>query len=132
MNYYKNDIKNVRGDTFAHALIVENLHQEFDSIYFTCRESLNDTSQILFQKSLYNGITLIEYDAEKDKLVLCTLYGEIIEIDVEDYLELKDNFFTDNMLLFTYKTKENKTKKVKLGYCSNRDEIRNNIRKIRE
>ena len=74
----------------------------------------------------------IEYDAEKDKLVLCTLYGEIIEIDVEDYLELKDNFFTDNMLLFTYKTKENKTKKVKLGYCSNRDEIRNNIRKIRE
>ena len=73
----------------------------------------------------------IEYDAEKDKLVLCTLYGEIIEIDVEDYIELKDNFFTDNMLLFTYRTKENKSKKVKLGYCSNRDEIRANIRKIR-
>ena len=74
----------------------------------------------------------IEYNAEKDKLVLCTLYGEIIEIDVEDYIELKDNFFTDNMLLFTYKTKGGSAKKVKLGYCANRDEIRANIRKIRE
>ena len=74
----------------------------------------------------------IEYDGEKDKLILCTLYGEFIEIDVEDYLELKDNFFTDNMLLFTYRTKDNRSKKVKLGYCSNRDEIRANIRKIRE
>ena len=83
MNYYKNDIKNVRGDTFAHALIVENLHQEFDSIYFTCRESLNDTSQILFQKSLYNGITLIEYDAEKD------IRKYMVRIDPYDTKELQ-------------------------------------------
>ena len=73
----------------------------------------------------------IEYDSEKDKLVLCTLYGELIEIDVDDVIELKDNFFTDNMLLFTYRTKDNRAKKVKLGYCSNRDEIRANIRKIK-
>lgn len=73
----------------------------------------------------------IEYDAEKDKLVLCTLYGEIIEIDVDDYVSLKDNFFTDNMLYFTYKTKECGNIQVKLGYCSNRNEIRNNIALIK-
>ena len=72
----------------------------------------------------------IEYDGEKDKLVLCTLYGEIIEIDVKDYIELKDNFFTDNMLLFTYRDVNGQAKKVKLGYCANRDDIRNNIAKI--
>lgn len=74
----------------------------------------------------------IEYDAEKDKLVLCTIYREIIEIDVEDYVELRDNFFTDNMLLFTYKTKQGQLRKVKLGYCGNRDSIRDNIAKIRK
>lgn len=73
----------------------------------------------------------IEYDADKDKLVLCTLYGEIIEINVEDYIELKDNFFTDNMLLFTYRTPSGQSRKVKLGYCCNRDEIRNNINRIK-
>lgn len=74
----------------------------------------------------------IEYDAEKDKLVLCTVFGEIIEIDVEDYICLKDNFFTDNMLLFTYRTKEGLARKAKLGYCSNRDELRKNIASIRK
>ena len=74
----------------------------------------------------------IEYDAEKDKLVLCTVYGEIIEIEVEDYISLKDNFFTDNMLLFTYRTTNGTARKVKLGYCSNRDDLRRNIASIRK
>ena len=72
----------------------------------------------------------IEYNSEKDKLVLCTLFGEIIEIDAEDYINLRDNFFTDNMLLFTYRTKSGLSRKVKLGYCSNREEIRMNIGKV--
>ena len=71
----------------------------------------------------------IEYDANEDKLVLCTLYGEIIKIDVSDYVDLKDNFFTDNMLLFTYRKKDGSLIKVKLGYCGNRDQIRSNIDK---
>lgn len=72
----------------------------------------------------------IEYNAEKDKLILYTLFGEYIEIDVSDYISLKDNFLTDNMLFFTYRTKSGKARKVRLGYCSNRDEIRANIAKI--
>ena len=72
----------------------------------------------------------IEYNAEKDKLILCALNGEIIEINAEDYITLKDNFFTDNMLHFTYKTSRGVARKVKLGYCSNREQIRSNIAKV--
>ena len=66
MNYYKNDIKHVKGDTYSSALVVEGLGQELDTIYFTCRDSLNNDSEALFVKSLNNGITQVEYDQEKD------------------------------------------------------------------
>ena len=77
------------------------------------------------------GKNCIEYDADKNKLVLNALNGEVIKINFEDYIELKDNFFTDNMLIFTYRTKSGQARKVKLGYCSNRDSIRSNIEKAR-
>jgi hypothetical protein len=67
MNYYENDIASIRGDTFSHALVVEGMGvEEFESVYFTVRDSLNDDSNILLERSLYNGISLIEYDSEKD------------------------------------------------------------------
>jgi hypothetical protein len=66
MNYYKNDIRNVKGDTFSCAFTVENLGQSIETAKFTCRDSLNDTSNILFQKTLNNGITLVETDNEND------------------------------------------------------------------
>lgn len=66
MNYYRKNITSVRGDTFSLALIIEGLGQEPESLYFTCRDSLNDNSEILFEKSTYNGITEVEYDAEND------------------------------------------------------------------
>lgn len=66
MNYYQNDIRHVKGDTFSHSLVVENLGQDLDNVYFTCRDSLNDDSNILFEKSLSGGITYLYYDEEKD------------------------------------------------------------------
>jgi len=67
MNYYKNDIRNVRGDTFSHNIFVEGLgNQELESIYFTCRDSLNDNSEVLFEKTLNDGITYLYYDEEND------------------------------------------------------------------
>lgn len=60
MNYYKNDIRHVKGDTFSCALTVENLGQELDTAYFTCRDSLNDDSEALFVKSLDEGISIVE------------------------------------------------------------------------
>lgn len=70
MNYYKNDIIAIKGDTFSHSLIVEDLGQEFESIYFTCRDSLNDDSNILFEKSLNNGITCIEDENNVRKYIV--------------------------------------------------------------
>ena len=66
MNYYKNNIRHVKGDTFSSALTIEGLNQDLDSAYFTCRDTLNDNSNILFEKSLNDGITLVEYDEEND------------------------------------------------------------------
>lgn len=60
MNYYKKNINNVRGDTYSLGLTVEDIDQALDTVYFTCRDSLNDNSSILFEKSLGNGITLTE------------------------------------------------------------------------
>ncbi len=66
MNYYKNDIKHNKGDTYSSGLVIEWLGQTVDTIYFTCRENLNDNASILFQSGINNGISLVEYDAEKD------------------------------------------------------------------
>ena len=66
MNYYSNNIRHVRGDTYSSGLVVENLGQDLDTAYFTCRDNLNDNGVILFEKSLNDGISLVEYDAEKD------------------------------------------------------------------
>lgn len=66
MNYYRNNIRHIKGDTFSSGLIIENLNQDLDSVYFTCRDNLNDNSEILFESSLNDGITLVEYDEHKD------------------------------------------------------------------
>ena len=66
MNYYLNNIIAVKGDTFSCAFTVENLGQSIETAKFTCRDSLNNNSNVLFQKSLNNGITLVETDIEKD------------------------------------------------------------------
>lgn len=66
MNYYKNDIRHVRGDTLCHNMFVTGLGQDVDSVYFTCRDSLNDDSEVLIEKSLNAGITYMYYDEETD------------------------------------------------------------------
>lgn len=60
MNYYRKDIKNVRGDTYSIGLKTGGFEQELDNAYFTCRDNLTDESNILFQKKLNDGITLTE------------------------------------------------------------------------
>jgi len=66
MNYYRNDIRQVKGDTYSSGLVIEELGQEVDTIYFTCRENLNDNAEILFQSGLNDGISMVEYDEEND------------------------------------------------------------------
>lgn len=66
MNYYTNDIRNVKGDTFSCAMSIDGLGQDLESVYFTCRDGLNDDSEVLFEAELDDGISLVEYDQEKD------------------------------------------------------------------
>ena len=65
MNYYTKNIKNVKGDTYSIGFITEDIDQALDTIYFTCRDKLSDDSNIIFQKSLGNGISLIEHTGNK-------------------------------------------------------------------
>lgn len=60
MNYYRKNIKNVRGDTYSIGFKTEGFGQELDNVYFTCRDNLTDEGTILFQKSLNDGITLVD------------------------------------------------------------------------
>ena len=78
----------------------------------------------------HNKNDCVIYDADRKKLILYTTTGKRIEIKPTDYLDLKVNFFTSNVLKFTYRVGERKYKKVTLGYCSNREELRNNLRKV--
>ena len=66
MNYYSNNIRHVRGDSLSHPIFVQGLEQDLESVYFTCRDTLNDNSEILIEKSLNNGITYLYYDEETD------------------------------------------------------------------
>ena len=66
MNYYRNNIRHLKGDTFSCAFTVENLGQSIETAKFTCRDSLNDNSNVLFQKTLEDGISLVETDIEHD------------------------------------------------------------------
>ena len=85
-------------------------------------------SRILSNRA--NSHDCIVYDAENNKLVLSTINGKKIIISPDQYISLKDNFFTDNLLYFTYRLKNGGLKKVNLGYCANRDDLRPNLRKI--
>lgn len=64
MNYYKNDIRHVKGDTFNCAMVIEDFDQEFDSVYFTCRAGQNDDSDLLFEAQLGDGVSIVEEDQE--------------------------------------------------------------------
>ena len=66
MNYYQNNIRHVKGDTFSCGFTVEGLEQEIETAKFTCRDSANDDSNVLFEKTLNNGISQVEYDEEND------------------------------------------------------------------
>jgi len=66
MNYYTNDIRHVKGDTFSCAMVIDDLGQDLDSVYFTCRDGQNDDSEVLFEAGLNDGISIVEYDENKD------------------------------------------------------------------
>ncbi len=87
MNYYKNDIRHIRGDTLSFYFTVEGLNQDLESVYFTCRDGKNDNSEILFEKCLNNGITYMYYDEEKD------IRTYLVRISPEDTKDLQSGTY---------------------------------------
>ena len=79
-----------------------------------------------------NNKDCIVYDEKDQKLVLTTITGREIRINPKDYVDLKDNFFTDNLLKFTFRNKYGDLEKVNLGYCKNREELRSGIKRVQD
>lgn len=52
-------IKSVRGDTMAFAIEIEDLDQDLDSAYFSCKRNYTDEDYV-FQKSIGDGIEKVE------------------------------------------------------------------------
>ena len=53
------NINMIRGDTVAFGMEIDDLDQDLDFAYFTCKENYTDEAN-LFQKSLGDGIEKIE------------------------------------------------------------------------
>lgn len=49
----------IRGDTYAFGVEIEDLDQELETAYFSCKETASDEDYI-FQKTLNDGISLVE------------------------------------------------------------------------
>lgn len=93
MNYYKNDIRNIKGDTFSHTIVIEGLHQDLEGVYFSCKDGANDDSEVLFEKTLNNGITFMYYDEEKDERTY------IVRLAPEDTKDLQEGtYFYDEKI----------------------------------
>lgn len=59
MNNTNKNLNMVRGDTLAFGVEIENLNQDLDTCYFSCKKDADDNDYI-FQKSLEDGIEKVE------------------------------------------------------------------------
>ena len=88
-------------------------------------------SKIKNNKNIHNDCII--YNHEQQSLTLFGLNSKTVKIKLEDYVSLKDNFFTDNCLIVTYRdSSQGQQKKINLGYCANREEVRGNIASIKK
>ena len=79
-----------------------------------------------------NKDNCIIYDADKNKLILSTLQNKRIEIDPNDYVSVRYGFSTDLMLMMYYRLPDKRIKKVNLGYCENRESVRQQLDSLKD
>ena len=60
----KKNFEIIRGDTLIFTITIENLEQDLDSCYFSCKKTIDDETYS-FQKSLGNGIEKVETEKYK-------------------------------------------------------------------
>lgn len=74
------NIENTRGDTLSFGIEIEDIGQQLDTAYFTCKQNPDDETPI-FQKSLGDGITLDHIESDK--------YYYVVRIAPEDTKDLE-------------------------------------------
>ena len=82
------NLKMVRGDTFAFGFKITGLNQDLATAYFTCKENYDDETPI-FQKSLSDGIEKDEETSTED-----TYYYKVrvVPADTKD-VEAKNYYY---------------------------------------
>lgn len=88
-NAIKRDISMVRGDTLSFGFQITGLEgQRPDSIFFSCKENLEDATYI-FSVSLGGGISERSYDATTDTLT----YGVRVSPELTEDVEYGKYFY---------------------------------------
>lgn len=72
----------IRGDTFAFGVEFRGLDQELDTFYFTCQSI--PQKQIIFQKTLGDGISLVEINTEDAEDPVTTYRVRVAPEDTAD------------------------------------------------
>ena len=62
METLNRNITFTRGDTYGFNMVFTDLEQDLDAAFLTCRVAKDKASQIVFQKSLNDGITKTDTD----------------------------------------------------------------------
>lgn len=83
------NLRMVRGDTFAFGIEITGLNQDLDSAYFTCKENYDDETPI-FQKSLSDGIEKDEETSTED-----TYYYKVRVAPEDTYNVEAKNYYYD-------------------------------------
>ncbi len=96
-------------------------------------------SGIILLFPIYNLIlTIINFNNKQEcilynedkKFVIYSLFGKRIIVDPKDYVSVYANFWTSNMLIFSYRLPNNKIKRIRLGYCGNRRNLRRKMAEL--
>lgn len=78
------NLKMVRGDTFAFGVEILGLNQNLDTAYFTCKENYDDETPV-FQKSLSDGITKDEETEEKEIYKIRVAPDDTSNVEAKNY-----------------------------------------------
>lgn len=86
------DISTIRGTTYSFNFIVD---EEIDKAYFSCKRTMDkDDTDYLFQKTLNNGISLVDHTEEGYVYVVRVAPEDTNELDAGKYfydLKIKIN-----------------------------------------
>ena len=107
-----------RGDTYSRDFAIKPASVNIEQIYFTVKQKENDRKYVL-QKTIGNGITLVDVDEEKK------IYNLLIDADDTNDFKIADYSFDIEIIIPTTTTKKKK-KTIITGVISLKNDITTN------